>query len=68
MGSPDHASWLLHHLPLYATSFIEDEDPEWRDLDYSVEIGEPPASLCEFVRQYDWKMYRECDLYDMSEE
>ena len=35
-------------------AFTEDDDPEWRSLDYSVEVGEPPASLCEFVRQYDY--------------
>lgn len=60
-----HVSWLLHHLPLYAAAFIEDDDPEWRDLDYSVDIGEPPESFCEFVRQYDWKMYDwdETDMY-----
>lgn len=22
-----------------------------------MEVGEPPASLCEFVRQYDWTLY-----------
>ena len=38
-------------------SSAEDDDPEWRSLDYSVDVGQPPASLCEFVRQYDWTLY-----------
>ena len=37
-------------------AFTEDDDPEWRSLDYSVEVGEPPTTLCEFVRQYDWNL------------
>ena len=45
---------LLHLVPLYANAFIEDDDPEWRILDYSIEVGEPPSSLFEFVRQYDY--------------
>ncbi len=28
----DRVEWLSHHLPLLATDFIEDHDPEWRDL------------------------------------
>ena len=32
VGQPHHLEWLQHHLPLYATTFIEDHDPEWRDL------------------------------------
>lgn len=43
--------------PLLVTSYIEDYDPEWRDLDYQLEIGPPPESFCEFVRQYDWNIY-----------
>ena len=35
----------------------EDDDPEWRGLDYSVEVGKPPVTLCEFVRQYDCTLY-----------
>jgi len=47
---------LLHLVPLYATAFIEDDDPEWRNLDYSIEVGDPPTTLWEFVRQYDWNI------------
>ena len=34
----------------------EDDDPEWRNLDYSIEVGDPPTTLWEFVRQYDWNI------------
>ena len=40
--------------------FIEDHDPEWRELDYSVEIGTPPENLCEFIMQYDLRIFKCC--------
>ena len=27
VGQPNHVEWIQHHLPLYATNFIEDHDP-----------------------------------------
>jgi len=30
--SPTRLDWVRLHLPLYASDFIEDHDPEWRDL------------------------------------
>ena len=45
--------------PFKSSKFIEDEGPEWRELDYIVEVGEPPATFCEFFQQYDWNVYRE---------
>ncbi|XP_059095683.1 uncharacterized protein LOC131890364 [Tigriopus californicus] len=60
IGHPEHLEWLQTHLPLYAADYIEDQDPEWKDLDYSIEIGKPPKELFEFIRQYDWNMYY-CD-------
>jgi len=37
--------------------YIEDEGPEWRQLDYYVEVGTPPTSFCLFFQQYDWNIY-----------
>jgi len=37
--------------------YIEDEGPEWRQLDYHVEVGTPPTSFCLFFQQYDWNIY-----------
>jgi len=37
--------------------FIEDEEPEWRELDYQIEVGKPPTSFCSFIRQYDYNMF-----------
>ena len=42
---------------LCCTSFIEDQDPEWRDLDYGTDIGPPPESFCQFMLQYDFKVF-----------
>jgi len=51
-----------HHQPGPGTSkstrFIEDEGPEWRQLDYMLEVGEPPTTFCEFFQQYDWNFYK----------
>ena len=45
--------------PFKSSKFIEDEGPEWRELDYILEVGEPPSTFCEFFQQYDWNVYRE---------
>jgi len=37
--------------------FIEDEEPEWRGLDYHIGVGKPPTSFCSFIRQYDYNMF-----------
>lgn len=37
--------------------FIEDEEAEWRELDYQSEVGKPPESFCSFIRQYDWNLF-----------
>ena len=42
---------------LCCTNFIEDQDPEWRDLDYGEDIGPPPDSFCQFIMQYDFKIF-----------
>jgi len=48
--------------PRAARRYIEDEEPEWRQLDYQMEVGQLPDSFCSFIRQYDWNMYRYDDL------
>lgn len=60
VGEPEHLDWLAQHLPLYASQYIEDHDPEWKDLDYSIEVGSPPTDFLQFIRQYDWSLYY-CD-------
>ena len=60
VGEPGHLDWLAEHLPLIVSHYIEDQDPEWRDLDYSIDVGEPPTDFFQFVRQYDWGVYY-CD-------
>jgi len=42
--SPPHKSETLR--------YVEDEDPEWRYLDYGLDVGPPPTSFCSFLRQY----------------
>ena len=42
---------------LCCTNFIEDEDPEWRDLDYGEDVGPPPESFCQFIMQYDFRVF-----------
>jgi len=37
--------------------YVEDEGPEWRELDYYIEVGTPPSSFCLFFQQYDWNIY-----------
>lgn len=37
--------------------YVEDEEPEWRYLDYGVDVGPPPTSFCSFLRQYDLGMF-----------
>ena len=48
--------WLL---PLLAKEFIEDHDLEWRDLDYSSDVGPPPTSFWIFICQYDCRVFPE---------
>jgi len=33
--------------------YIEDDEPEWRSLDYTVDVCPPPQTFCSFLRQYD---------------
>jgi len=33
--------------------YIEDDEPEWRSLDYTVDVCPPPLTFCSFLRQYD---------------
>ena len=54
MGLEGTEDWLL---PLLAKEFIEDHDLEWRDLDYSADVGPPPTSFLLFVCQYDCKVF-----------
>jgi len=37
--------------------YIEDEDPEWRELNYVVPICPPPATFCSFYKQYYFGMF-----------
>jgi len=37
--------------------FVEDDGPEWRQLDYTVQIGNPPPTFFLFFQQYDWNIY-----------
>ena len=37
--------------------YIEDEGPEWRELDFYVDVGTPPPTFCLFFQQYDWSIY-----------
>jgi len=37
--------------------FVEDEEPEWRGLDYEIPVGKPPATFYSFIKQYDWHMF-----------
>lgn len=66
--SPVTTTSLILHQPGPAPAqfskssrFIEDEGPEWRELDYLLEVGEPPATFCEFFQQYDWNFYKTSD-------
>jgi len=36
---------------------LKNECPEWRDLDYSCEVGVLPSTFLEFYAQYDWSLY-----------
>ena len=36
---------------------MEEEDAEWRDLDYDVEVGAPPCSFTQFYLQYIWGVF-----------
>ena len=42
---------------LCCTNFIEDQDPEWRDLDFGIDVGPPPESFCQFIMQYDFRIF-----------
>ena len=45
-------------MSLCCNRYIEDQDPEWRDLDYGADVGPPPETLCQFIRQYDWGIFK----------
>ena len=40
-------------LAMCCGNYLEDEDPEWRDLDYGADVGPPPESFFQFISQYD---------------
>jgi len=40
--------------------YIEDDEPEWRSLDYTVDVCPPPPTFCSFLRQYDLGIFA-CD-------
>ena len=46
-------------LSLCCNNFMEDQDPEWRDLDYGADIGPPPETFCQFVKEYDLHFFNE---------
>ena len=46
-------------LSLCCNSFIEDQDPEWRELDYGADIGPPPETFCQFIKEYDLRMFND---------
>jgi len=46
--------------------YVEDEGREWRELDYFIEVGNPPTSFCSFLRQYDWNIFTMDELTDME--
>jgi len=48
--------YLMPGLPV-VRKCVEDEEPEWRHLDYQSEVGKPPASFCSFIKQYGWNIY-----------
>ncbi|XP_040581194.1 uncharacterized protein [Lepeophtheirus salmonis] len=45
------------NFPLNVSSFIEDNDPEWRDLNYAAEVGDLPMCFPEFIIQYDFRCF-----------
>jgi len=49
-------TFLSTEAPL-ARRFVEDEAREWRELDYTLEVGKPPDTFCSFIRQYDWNIF-----------
>jgi len=53
--------------PPKCSRYIEDEGPEWRELDYIQEVGQPPTTFCEFFQQYDWNFYRASDSLTLQE-
>jgi len=54
----ERRTYLSHRLPLIANDFIEDHDPEWRDLDYTIQIASPPKSFCQFFVQYECNIFK----------
>jgi len=46
------SSW--HSLPITPgpMRYIEDDEPEWRSLDYTVDVCAPPPTFCAFLRQH----------------
>jgi len=37
--------------------YVEEDGPEWRELDYLVQVGSPPPTFFLFFQQYDWNIY-----------
>jgi len=47
------------------TRMLEDEEPEWQEMDYLLRIGKPPESCKEFFLQFNWnKPMSEKELTD----
>jgi len=46
----------------HSRRYVEDEEPEWRFLDYRLDVGPPPSSFCAFLRQYDCGVFCYDDL------
>jgi len=44
----------------HSRRYVEDEEPEWRSLDYRLDVGAPPTTFCGFLRQYDCGVFN-CD-------
>ena len=55
------ADQVIGSPPPSSLRYVEEEDPEWRDLDYDLEVGHPPQTFCQFYLQHD------CGVFDSSE-
>lgn len=54
----NHQLRSAYHPPANPSSRrLEEEDPEWRDLNYDLEVGTLPPCVGEFYLQYDWGCY-----------
>ena len=43
--------------PPSSLKIIEEEEPEWRELDYDLEVGHPPDTFCQFYLQQGCGVY-----------